>query len=101
MDPAAISEAISLAANQLVLRDNGRVNAEGPNKPAGSIHGDSIAVHGCDSANAWRNLSRAGNARNKVVCLILGGWQVARDRAHRCSNFLTSTPYPPADAPTE
>ena len=55
MDPVAIGEAISLAANQLVLRDNGRAQAEGPNKPAGSIHGDSIGVHATDSANAWRN----------------------------------------------
>lgn len=98
MDPAAISEAISLAANQLVLRDNGRPNAEGPNKPAGSIHGDSIGVHATDSANAWRNLSRVANARNKVVCLILGAWQAARDRADRGGSFLTLDPYPRADA---
>ena len=52
-------EAVSLAANQLILRDNGRPGAEGPGKPAGSVHGDSIGVHACDSANAWRNLARA------------------------------------------
>src|SRR5947208_6117498 len=71
MDPAAVGEAICLAANQLILRDNGRPQAEGPNKPAGSIHGDSIGLHACDSANAWRNLARVANPRNKVVCLIL------------------------------
>ena len=101
MDPAAISEAISLAANQLVLRDNGRPNAEGPNKPAGSIHGDSIGVHACDSANAWRNLSRVSNARNKVVCLVMGAWQVARDRGERGGSFLTWQPYPREDARLE
>jgi hypothetical protein len=101
MDPAAVSEAISLAANQLVLRDNGRANAEGPNKPAGSIHGDSIGVHACDSANAWRNLSRVGNARNKVVCLLLGAWQVARDRGDRGGSFLTWQPYPREEARLE
>ena len=58
--PAAVAEAICLAANQLILRDNGRPQAEGPNKPAGSIHGDSIGVHACDSANAWRNLRPPG-----------------------------------------
>ncbi len=100
-DPAAVSEAIALAANQLVLRDNGRAQAEGPNKPIGSIHGDSIGVHGCDSANAWRNLSRAGNARNKVVCLIMGAWQVARDRSDRGGNFLNQSPYPREDASRE
>jgi hypothetical protein len=101
MDPAAISEAISLAANQLVLRDNGRAEAGGPNKPVGSIHGDSIGVHACDSANAWRNLSRISNARNKVVCLVMGAYQVARDRAERGGNFLNWTPYPREEARLE
>ena len=34
-----------------------------PNKPVGSVHGDSIGVHACDSANAWRNMARVGNPR--------------------------------------
>jgi hypothetical protein len=98
IDPAAIGEAISLAANQLILRDNGRPTNESPVKPAGSVHGDSIGVHACDSANAWRNLSRVANNRNKVVCLILGAWQVARDRSERGGSFLTWEPYPRQDA---
>ena len=93
-DPTALGEAISLATNQLVLRDNGRPNAEGPNKPAASIHSDSIGVHACDSANAWRNVSCAANPRNKVVCLILGTWQAARDRGDRGGNFLDWEAYP-------
>lgn len=97
-DPAAVGEAITLAANQLVLRDNGRPRAEGPNKPAGSIHGDSIGVHACDSANAWRNLARVTNPRNRAVCLILGAWQVAHDRGNRGGDFLTWQPYPREDA---
>ena len=40
---------------------------------SGSVHGDSIGVHACDSANAWRNMARVGNPRNAVACLILGG----------------------------
>src|SRR6185436_8282425 len=57
--PAIVGEAISLAANQLVLRDHGRrPNEESPGKPIGSVHGDSIGVHACDSANAWRNMAR-------------------------------------------
>src|SRR6266550_8900508 len=39
MTPAAIGEAICLAANQLVLRDNGRIRQDAPNKPIGSVHG--------------------------------------------------------------
>jgi hypothetical protein len=97
-DPAAIGEAITLAANQLILRDNGRSRDEAPNKPAGSVHGDSIGLHACDSANAWRNLSRVANDRNKAVCLILGAWQVAHDRGDRGGRFLEWQPYPRADA---
>jgi hypothetical protein len=98
MDPAAVGEALSLAANQLVLRDNGRPRDEAPNKPAGSVHGDSIGVHACDSANAWRNLARVANARHRAVCLILGAWQVALDRTARGGSFLTWEPYPREEA---
>ncbi len=100
-DPAAVSEAISLATNQLVLRDQGRPNAEGTNKPAGSIHGDSIGVHACDSANAWRNMARVANPRNKIVCLLMGAYQAARDRGDRGGNFLNWQPYPREDARQE
>ena len=98
MDPAAVAEAISLAANQLVLRDNGRPRAVAPNKPVGSVHGDSIGVHACDSANAWRHLSEVTSPRNKVVCLILGAWQVAFDRTNRGGDFLKWQPYPREEA---
>jgi hypothetical protein len=100
-DPAAVSEAISLATNQLMLRDNGRSADGGPNKPIGSIHGDSIGVHACDSANAWRNLARVGNARNRAVCLVLGAYQAARDRGDRGGDFLNWQPYPREDARLE
>ena len=60
--PADVGEAISLAANQLILRDMGRTpRDEVPGKPIGSVHGDSIGVHACDSANAWRNLCQPMN----------------------------------------
>ena len=77
----AIGEAISLGANQLILRDLGRTARDvQPNKPLGSVHGDSIGVHACDSANAWRNMVRVCNRRNAVASLILGAYQVALDR---------------------
>ena len=60
--PNAIGEALSLAANQLVLRDNGRPKAASDAKPVGSVHGDGIGVHACDSANAWRNMARYSDA---------------------------------------
>jgi len=93
--PSALGEAVSLAANQLVLRDHGRrAHEEAPGKPLGSVHGDSIGVHACDSANAWRQMARAGNDRNTFACLILGAWQVAYDRVSRGGDFLKWTPLP-------
>jgi hypothetical protein len=98
MVPEAIGEAISLGANQLVLRDEGRPqNQSAPNRPVGSVHGDGIGVHASDSANAWRNMSRIGNPRNKAACLILAGYQLAQDRANRGGDFLNWQPYPRAD----
>ena len=96
--PGAIGEAISLAANQLVLRDAGRTASEvRPGKPEASVHGDSIGVHASDSANAWRNLARVSDTRNRISCLILGGYQVALDRVSRGGDFLHWQPRPHAD----
>jgi hypothetical protein len=96
--PDCVGEAISLATNQLVLRDAGRSQREAqPNKPVGSVHGDSIGVHACDSANAWRNMARAANPRNTVACLILGAYQAASDRVNRGGDFLNWAPRPLAE----
>jgi hypothetical protein len=96
--PEAIGEAISLAANQLILRDAGRQPGQtSEGKPVGSVHGDSIGVHACDSANAWRNMALAGNPRNTLACLILGGYQVALDRVNRGGDFLHWAPQPHAE----
>ncbi len=81
--PSAISEALSIAANSLVLFDRGRpekwANSE---KPVGSCHGDSIGVHASDAANAWRNIVNAHAAqavgphipRDGVAALIVGAF---------------------------
>ncbi len=95
ISPDALGEAITLAANQLVLRDMGRrPQEEVAGKPVGSVHGDSIGVHATDSANAWRNMARAGNPRNCFACLILGAYQVALDRVGRGGDFLHWDPLP-------
>ena len=95
MAPADIGEAITLAANQLILRDMGRTPwMEVPGKPIGSVHGDSIGVHACDSANAWRNTARVSNTRNCQASLILGAYQVAFDRVDRGGDFLHWEPLP-------
>ncbi len=95
MSPQAVGEAVSLAANQLVLRDMGRTPREElPGKPLGSVHGDSIGVHASDSANAWRNMARVSNARNCFASLILGAYQLALDRTARGGDFLNWQPLP-------
>ena len=95
MAPDAIGEAISLAANQLILRDHGRTpRDEVTGKPIGSVHGDSIGVHACDSAGAWRNLARVARPRNTFACLILGAYQAALDRTNRGGDFANWEPLP-------
>ncbi|WP_395752978.1 hypothetical protein [Prosthecobacter sp.] len=95
-DPHEIGEAISLAANQIVLRDHGRPpDWESPGKPPGSVHGDSVGVHASDSVHAWRNLSQVSRGRNVFACLILGAWQVAHDRGlATVQRFLEWEPMP-------
>jgi hypothetical protein len=78
MSPEAVGEAISLAANRLVLCDPGRKpDQASPGKPAGSVHGASVGVHASDSANAWRNIARVSDARNTVASLIVGAFHTA------------------------
>ncbi len=76
--PESIGEAMSLAANLLVLTDPGRpekwANAD---KPAGTCHGDSVGVHASDAANAWRCIVRVSNPRNAVASLIVGAFHTA------------------------
>src|SRR5262249_31791668 len=97
--PDAVGEAICLATNQLVLRDEGRPPKQtSPGKPVGSCHGDSIGVHASDSANAWRNMAKVSNARNTFACLILAAHQASHDRSNRGGDFLKWEPYPRAEA---
>ena len=94
-DPDVIGEAVSLAANQLILRDAGQAPSSAPGaRPAGSIHGASIGVHACDAANAWRNLAKSAGPRNTYACLILAAYQLALDRVDRGGDFLTWQPRP-------
>lgn len=75
MSPEDIGEAMSLAANRLVLCDPGRRKDQAqPGKPEGSVHGASVGVHASDSANAWRNISRVSNTRNLFASLIVGAY---------------------------
>jgi hypothetical protein len=88
-----IGAAISLAANELVLRDPGRPKEWAtPEKPIGSVHGDSVGVHASDAANAWRNIARVSNRRNAVASLIVGAFHTAGQ-----SGRLNKEPIPLAE----
>jgi len=68
-----IGEAISRASVRLLLGDPGRASGvEG--KPKGSVHGASVGVHACDSAQAWRNISHTVSAEQAVPTLIAAAW---------------------------
>jgi hypothetical protein len=92
VDPEVVGEAISLAANQLVLHDPGRARDDSPEKPKGSVHGASVGVHASDAANAWRNIARVSNHRNSVASLIVGAYHTAGQ-----AGSLHSQPYPFAE----
>jgi hypothetical protein len=92
VSPEVVGEAISLAANQLVLHDPGRRRADSPAKPIGSVHGASVGVHASDAANAWRNISRVSNHRNQLASLIVGAYHTAGQ-----SGGLNPNPYPFAE----
>ncbi len=95
MAPAAIAEAVALAANQLVLRDPGRPEKySSQEKPVGSVHGDSVGVHACDAVNALRNMASVANQRNAAACLILAGYEVASGSHFRKAEFDAYTPHP-------
>jgi len=95
--PEAIGEALSVAANMLVLHDPGRA-AESANsdKPAGSCHGDSVGVHASDAANAWRNIVRVSNPRNVVASLLVGAFHTGGQ-----SQRSNARPYPFAEQLSE
>lgn len=90
--PEVVGEAISLAANQLVLHDPGRQKYTTAEKPAGSVHGDSIGVHASDAANAWRHIARVTNDRNTFASLIVGAYHTAGQ-----SGSFNAEPYPFAE----
>jgi hypothetical protein len=71
-----IGEAMSLAANALLLCDPNRRRGDAE-KPRGSVHGASVGVHASDAANAWRSIARVSDPRNAVASLIVGAYHTA------------------------
>jgi hypothetical protein len=89
----SVGEALSLAANMLVLHDPGRPEQwSSKEKPVGSCHGDSVGVHASDAANAWRNICRVSNPRNVFAGLIVGAFHTGGQ-----SDRSNKQPYPFAE----
>ncbi len=65
--PAAVGEAISLAANRLLLHDTGERR----------VHGASVGVHASDAANAWRHLANAATPATAAASLVVGAFHTA------------------------
>jgi hypothetical protein len=90
MAPEDVGQAISLAATRLVLCDRGRIaQQQQPNKPVGSVHGDSTGVHASDAANAWRHIARVGDQRTQVASLVTAAFHTAGQLAQQ-----DKEPYP-------
>ena len=90
MHPESVGEAISVAANLLVLHDPGRREENSaPQKPPGCVHGDSVGVHASDAANAWRNIARVASPRNQAAALIVGAFHTTGQL-----NQVGKDPYP-------
>lgn len=79
IDPEVIGEAISLASNQIVLRQS---------SDKWRCHGDAPGVHSSDATNAWRNMARVTNPAHAVTGLIVAGYH-----APSLGTFA-SEPYP-------
>ncbi|QEG43385.1 hypothetical protein [Roseimaritima ulvae] len=75
--PDQVGEAMSVAANLLLLHDPGRSKAGDGDKVKGSVHGASVGVHASDAANAWRNIARVSNPRNTIASLLVGAYHTA------------------------
>ena len=96
--PEAIGEAMSLAANQLVLRDTGRPK---PTSAQQAGRQRPRRLHRRPRLRLGQRLAQHGplpTPRNAVACLILGAYQCAFDRADRGGDFLNWEPYPRAEA---
>ena len=95
--PEHIGEAISLAANALVLRQVETWEGRGYGK---RTHGDSPGVHASDATNAWRNIARVSNPRNRAAGLMLAAMDAARSAGFNQGpkgSAYVKEPYPHAE----
>jgi hypothetical protein len=81
MLPEDVGEAISLAANAVMLGSTGN-----------GVRGGSDGIHLADSVNGWRNVARVSSPRNTVASLILAAYyklgNAAAEKRHPASDQL-------------
>lgn len=80
--PDQVAEAMSVAANLLLLHDPGRQKDADGDKVKGTVHGASVGVHASDAANAWRNIARVSNHRNTMASILVGAYHTAGQSSH-------------------
>jgi hypothetical protein len=80
--PDQVAEAMSIAANMLLLHDPGRAKDGDGDKVKGTVHGASVGVHASDAANAWRNIARVSNRRNTIASILVGAYHTAGQSPH-------------------
>ena len=92
--PEHVGEAISLAANQLILR---QVEVWKGNYYGRRTHGDSRGVHASDMINAWRNIARVASHRHAMTGLIVAAQNVSRNLSRPKGDKIQGhkpTPFP-------
>jgi hypothetical protein len=87
IDPEFVGEAISLASNQLLLR-------QGTKGWLWKAHGDSPGVHSSDATNAWRNMARTADRRYAVSGLIVAAYSARQMSPFGKSDSFESPGYP-------
>jgi hypothetical protein len=80
--PDQVGEAMSIAANLLLLHDPGRTKDDDGDKVKGTVHGASVGVHASDAANAWRNIASVSDHRNTLASLLVGAYHTAGQSPH-------------------
>ena len=84
--PESVAQAISLAANHLVLRQD-RFTED-----SWRSHGATPGVHASDAANAWRNMIGVSTPRNVMVGLLVSAWNCGGSKS-----FSSYDPLPHAE----
>lgn len=75
--PNAVADAIALAANLLVLRQDRLSNG------SWRAHGATPGVHSSDATNAWRHMVALSDRRNAAVGLLVAAYNTGGSRSYR------------------